>query len=188
MARTRNIDPDRILDAAGAVVMKHGAQALTLDMVAAAAGISKGGLTYTFPSKEALLSALLDRDVERFRARLEALPEERPVRPYPELRIMLEVFRTKASSAAKRKVGPILAASMHAPGSLKSTRSYLKWMLQKFSPETESGRRARLVFFAAQGLFLLQGFKLLPFTETIRRSVVADFERFLANDPAAEQD
>lgn len=184
MARTRNIEPDRILDAAGEVVMKHGAQALTLDMVAAEAGISKGGLTYTFPSKEALLSALLDRDVDRFRRRLEAPPQAMAGLSYPELRMLLEVFAANGK-AAERKVGPILAASMHAPGTLKSTRSYLKWMLKKFSPETESGRRARLVFFAAQGLFLLHGFKLLPLTEPMRRSLVADFTGFLPDTPPA---
>ena len=40
----------RLLDAAVAVVRRDGAQALTLDAVAAEAGVSKGGLLYHFRS------------------------------------------------------------------------------------------------------------------------------------------
>ena len=38
----------RLLDAATAVVRRDGARALTLDAVAAEAGVSKGGLLYHF--------------------------------------------------------------------------------------------------------------------------------------------
>jgi AcrR family transcriptional regulator len=149
-------------------------------MVAAEAGISKGGLTYTYPTKEDLLSALLDRDVAHFRDKLQALPAEARNRPYPELRMFLEVCRG-SGKAAERKVGPILSALIHAPGSLKISRSYLRWMLSKFSPDSDSGRRARVVFFATQGLFLLQGFRLLRLTEPVRRALVDDFVRFLSD-------
>ena len=159
--------------------MKRGAKALTLDLVAAEAGISKGGLTYTFPSKEALLSALLDRDVQRFRTRLEDMPSSQHSEPYPELQSFITACRDGGKSA-ERKVGPILSALMNAPGSLKSTRAFLKWMLAKFSVDTDSGRRARIVFFATQGLYLLQGFKLLAPPEVERSALLDDFVRFLS--------
>ena len=44
---------DRILEAAERVVAEVGAARLTLDVVAQAAGVSKGGLLYHFPSKRA---------------------------------------------------------------------------------------------------------------------------------------
>jgi hypothetical protein len=56
-------------------------------------------------------------------------------------------------------------------------------MLSKFSPDTEQGRRARLVFYATQGLFLLQGFGLLTLTGAKRKLIVDDFVSFLA-EPA----
>jgi AcrR family transcriptional regulator len=182
MARRKNIDPDRILDAAHRVMLDRGAQTLTLDMVAAEAGISKGGLTYTFATKEALLSALLDRDVARFHAKLSPQPKAGNSQPYPELRRLLDVCRNSPSQPEK-KVGVILAAVLHAPGSLKTTRAFLKWMLSKFSSKTEHGRRARLVFYATAGLFLLQGFGLLRLAATRRRLIVEDFVSFLT-EPA----
>ena len=51
----------RLLDAASAVIRRDGAQALTLDAVAAEAGVSKGGLLYHFKSKRELLDALVRR-------------------------------------------------------------------------------------------------------------------------------
>lgn len=51
---------DLILYAAGQVVLNSGAAQLTLDAVAEEAGVSKGGLLYHFPSKDALIEELLD--------------------------------------------------------------------------------------------------------------------------------
>lgn len=48
-----------ILAAARLVISLHGVPKLTLEAVAAQAGISKGGLLYHFPTKEAMLQGLL---------------------------------------------------------------------------------------------------------------------------------
>lgn len=50
----------RIMDAAAHVVVQRGMTALTLDSVAASAGVSKGGLLHHFRSKNALLRALVE--------------------------------------------------------------------------------------------------------------------------------
>src|SRR5215467_5089269 len=63
---------DRILDAAERVVGDVGAARLTLDVVAQAAGVSKGGLLYHFPSKESLLVALSQRYVQSMEQCIEA--------------------------------------------------------------------------------------------------------------------
>jgi AcrR family transcriptional regulator len=51
----------KLLDAAVAVVRRDGAQSLTLDAVAAQAGVSKGGLLYHFKSKRQLLDGMVER-------------------------------------------------------------------------------------------------------------------------------
>jgi AcrR family transcriptional regulator len=52
---------DRLLDAAEQVVARDGVGNLTLDVVAREAGVSKGGLLYHFPSKAALVTAIVER-------------------------------------------------------------------------------------------------------------------------------
>lgn len=66
---------DAVLDAYEALLIEVGERAATLDAVAKRAGVSKGGLLYHFPSKESLISALLERldrlaqeDVEQMKA------------------------------------------------------------------------------------------------------------------------
>ncbi|MDD5370686.1 MAG: TetR/AcrR family transcriptional regulator [Anaerolineaceae bacterium] len=50
-----------ILNAASRVILEKGAEALTLDAVAQAAGISKGGLLYHYPSKKKLIEGMVSR-------------------------------------------------------------------------------------------------------------------------------
>ncbi|WP_432493451.1 TetR/AcrR family transcriptional regulator [Kineococcus gypseus] len=55
---------EKLLDAFSELLVTAGVRAATLDAVAAAAGVSKGGLLYHFGTKDALVEGLL----ERFRA------------------------------------------------------------------------------------------------------------------------
>jgi AcrR family transcriptional regulator len=62
----------RILDAAEEVVLRDGVARLTLEAAAAEAGLSKGGILYHFPTRDALVAGMVttiieefDRDIER---------------------------------------------------------------------------------------------------------------------------
>jgi len=60
--------PGKLLDAAEAVVVRQGISNLTLDAVAAEAGMSKGGLLHHFRTKDRLVEALVVRSAENWRA------------------------------------------------------------------------------------------------------------------------
>jgi AcrR family transcriptional regulator len=62
------VKKDALLDAAEALLSEQGTQALTLTAVADRAGVSKGGLLYHFPTKEALVKGLVSRVIEEFDA------------------------------------------------------------------------------------------------------------------------
>lgn len=69
---------ERILDTYEGLLISDGERAATLDAVAARAGVSKGGLLYHFPSREALSSGLVARArgfAAEYLADLEAAPE-----------------------------------------------------------------------------------------------------------------
>ena len=57
-----------ILIAADRIVQEHGVEHLTLELTAHEAGISKGGLLYHFPNKEALIRGMIQDYLERFTA------------------------------------------------------------------------------------------------------------------------
>ncbi|MDQ0635357.1 AcrR family transcriptional regulator [Arthrobacter pascens] len=60
MAR-KPVAREAVLDAFESLLIEVGERAATLDAVAKRAGVSKGGLLYHFPNKEALIEVLLDR-------------------------------------------------------------------------------------------------------------------------------
>ena len=60
MAR-KPVARDAVLDAFEELLIDVGERAATLDAVAKRAGVSKGGLLYHFPNKEALITAMLER-------------------------------------------------------------------------------------------------------------------------------
>src|SRR5215813_897027 len=62
------MDRDKMLDAAEAVIARQGIANVTLEAVAAEAGMSKGGLLHHFPTKDDLLEALVTRCAENWRA------------------------------------------------------------------------------------------------------------------------
>jgi AcrR family transcriptional regulator len=61
---------DGILQAAAEVVLEQGIANFTLDKVASRVGVSKSGLLHYFPSKDMLLSALVQRVVSEWRHEL----------------------------------------------------------------------------------------------------------------------
>lgn len=70
MARSSDDTRRALLDAAYRVIKENGAAHLTLDAIAQVANVSKGGLLYHFPSKHALLSALVEDELERLTTQL----------------------------------------------------------------------------------------------------------------------
>ncbi|MBB6096741.1 AcrR family transcriptional regulator [Deinobacterium chartae] len=81
MVRTRNSEHTRaaLLAAAAQILLEHGS-ALSLEAVAKAAGVSKGGLLHHFPSREALLTELALSVATHFHRRLETALEEEVAR------------------------------------------------------------------------------------------------------------
>lgn len=112
---------ERILAALRAVLARGGASAVTLESVAAEAGISKGGLLYHFKNKEALYAGLLDFGAAEVAASMDArLANASPARAYLEYSLPeseLEAAYTSALIAAVRAddtVGPGAAARLVA--------------------------------------------------------------------------
>lgn len=68
---TRNLERTRkaILSAATSAVLSHGTS-VSLESIAASAGVSKGGVIHHFPTKETLLADVVRESLAAFRARV----------------------------------------------------------------------------------------------------------------------
>lgn len=87
MGRQRSINRDKVLDAAEEIVANQGAAGLTIDSVAKAMGISKGGVQYCFGSKDALIDAMFERWGKAYDTLFDAIAGRTPRRSPPCRRI-----------------------------------------------------------------------------------------------------
>ncbi len=162
-----------ILDAAEDVVIEIGARHLTLDAVAARAGVSKGGLMYHFPNKEALLNGMLDRRFARSdesRQRMRALLPEGP-----RSGIIAYVLSSLEQDDKARKLGSaLLAAAAHDPQLLSPHCSKYRRLLEEFDREGLGFKRTAVIMLAVDGLRLLEVLSLTPFTAEERNEIVGE--------------
>jgi AcrR family transcriptional regulator len=159
-----------ILDAAEKLVTKEGAGRLTLDSVAARAGISKGGLLYHFRSKEALLRAMVDRLCQSFDARIS---EEAGKNSGPGYALHAYVAAALDRTANGSVASGLLAAIPNDLKLLDPMREHMhRWLIQ-LRPESESFADRAILWLATEGLWLLELLDLSPLNQTQRRAIAA---------------
>jgi AcrR family transcriptional regulator len=82
---------ERVLDAAQQVLVTHGYANFTMRLVAQFAGISPGNLTYHFPTKNALLRALISRLIEGYSRQIDGILSTPEVPIEQEIEILVNV-------------------------------------------------------------------------------------------------
>ena len=138
---------ERILRAADAIATESGAGTVSLDAVAARAGISKGGLLYHFPTKGALLQALVQDYLEKTEAMLEDV--DNPARPNGLILKLMEHFLTEWRQAPPS--GGLLAALSEDPTILAPVAAFDARILARLRANATDPLLAELVFYAMQG-------------------------------------
>jgi AcrR family transcriptional regulator len=158
----------RLLDAAAAVVRRDGAKALTLDAVAAEAGVSKGGLLYHFKTKRDLLDAMLDGWVEEFGTEIAAAEEGRGfAHGYVKASDM-----THWAAAERAIEFGFLAALVDEPATLERVRArYAAWQNQ-LAGQAADPVDATVARLAADGLWLNDLLGLAPPAGELRERVM----------------
>ena len=177
---------EHLLDAAEAVVVEQGGARLTLDAVAEQAGVSKGGLLYHFPTKEALLQAMIARHIERVERRRAAALEEIEPGPEAALRADLQTALTR-NEADMRVSAALLAVVANDPKLLAPAVAFHRKRFARYQDgaSVEHFARRAMVSLAADGLFFLELFQLAPFTQAERCAISTALLR-MADDIAAE--
>jgi len=159
----------RLLDAAASVVRRDGAKALTLDAVAAEAGVSKGGLLYHFKTKRDLLDAMLEGWVEEFGTEIAAAEEGKGfAHGYVKASDM-----TGWAAAARATEFGLLAAMVDEPAMLEGVRArYAAWQ-DRLVAEAGDPVDATVARLAADGLWLNDLLGLAPPAGELREQVMA---------------
>jgi AcrR family transcriptional regulator len=151
----------KLLDAAAAVSRRDGPQALTLEAVAAEAGVSKGGLLYHFKSKRELLDGLVVRWLDEFQDDIDAAGDG------------FVAGYVRASDGAKAEESGLLAALVADPAVLGVVRDrYATWQ-DRVATEGGDPVEATVARLAADGLWLADLLGMAPPHGELRERVLA---------------
>ena len=173
MGRKQTIDRSALLDAAERVVLRDGAGQLTMDAVAAEAGVSKGGVLYAFPSKDALIDALFTRVFAAMDEIGNAFLAHAGDTPENQVRAHVLGSRGAGELITERALA-LIANFMRSPEYRKGAQDYYSQVIGKLDVTTPAGRKARLALLAVEGAATLRGFDLYPISESDWQDIHAD--------------
>ena len=183
MGRTRVIDPDKLLDAAEAVVARDGPSKLTLESVAAEAGVSKASVVYDHKTKQALIEALVRRALARdndFNAAAAERLGDTDAR----------VVRGRIAAAAdplppaQRAVALSLCAALAQDAGLRECmQANQAAVIEAVQRDAAQPRSALIAYLALEGLKLLESLDFHTFPTAQRDRLLREIEALV--DPPA---
>ena len=202
--------PEALLDAAIRVVSRDGLGALTLDAVAKEAGVSKGGLTHHYATKDALVTAMLEHFAQRLLRELDRFAADDPELKGRRIRAMMKVGfpelrddaqtngragRTKgtatkrvgtgASSEVQQFFLAAITASVVNPDLLKPLRHHAGEMRERMMGQSPDGLWQVVTWLALDGLMLWQMLGLLPKNDPLQSRMLRLLYTLSSEPPAA---
>lgn len=154
--RNRKKQPDvvrqALLDCATKLALEHGLAAVSLQAVASAAGVTKGGLFHHFPNKQALIEAVFDGMMENLDREIdEELERDKGGHGTFTRAYVRTLFSDRALNNS-----PWSAQTMTVLADPYSKSLWHRWMNDRLvrHAETDAGMRLEIVRLAADGAWL----------------------------------
>ncbi|MBD9373296.1 TetR/AcrR family transcriptional regulator [Rhizobium sp. ARZ01] len=142
-----------LLEVAAGLCLEKGTAGITLDAVAVAAGVSKGGLLHHFPSKAALLDGLLDDLMDRLDAAIHQAVIDDPEPRGRYTRAYLKVCFVTGGMAEEGRWKAMTIALLGEPQLRARWRRWVEERSELYAG-TDSSVECELVRFAVDGLWL----------------------------------
>lgn len=122
---------NRILDAFQELLDKKNIQTISVSEIAQTAGIGKGSIYYYFPSKDAILEALVERNYEKPLKTAKQLATQTEISPFTRMAMIFQACRNSREEFQKKDSGG-KAESAQAETFLH--HQYLKHLISELKP------------------------------------------------------
>ena len=183
MKRSGTSWQDTLLDAAEVVVARQGFANLTLDAVAAEAGMSKGGLLHHFRTKDRLIEALVTRAAENWRMCWMGSYEKAPEGPGRMTRGLLNHCLSETHSwteQLRRSSAAVFAALAQNPSLIEPMRAAYSELHQRIADDGLPPGVGEAVVTAIDGLWLYWVLGLVPVDQDLMSRLRVALEEMLA--------
>jgi len=150
-AKGRGNSRARILKAADELARESGPGHISLEAVAERAGISKGGLLYNFPSKAALLKAMVAEHLKDAEKEFGEVREREGPGVEPMLRFLIGRIREADRCARKPPIGFLVAVAEN-PELLDPVRDFHAQLVRSLRAASSDLSGALVVYLALEGI------------------------------------
>ncbi len=180
MSRRKKIDRNELLDLAETIVRERGAAALTVAALARAAGITNGGVQYSFATKEHLLAAMYDRWSEDYDAQVAAMTGG-STDPATLLRAQIKAIQQEEHDQTSRdRSAVMMAVLLQSPEQMERYRRYCSARLDGLDFSRDDHRRLLLALMAVEGAFIMRGFGFMTFPDAAWKGLEREIDTMLA--------
>ncbi|EQB36742.1 TetR/AcrR family transcriptional regulator [Virgibacillus salexigens] len=162
---------EHILQSGTDFILENDFNSLTLDAVANHAGISKGGLLYHFPNKDALLKGLSDYIFKQFTILFNQYAAEDPIEKGKWTRALIKVSKWDLDNNAKLNVG-IMATSMLNPDISEGVSKGYQYMQNQVEQDKIDPVDASIIRLAIDGLYYSELLDMAPLNINLREQVI----------------
>ena len=122
---------DRILDALQELLENKNIQTISVSEIAQTAGIGKGSIYYYFPSKDAILEALVERNYEKPLKTAKNLAKQTDISPFTRMAMIFQACRNSSSEFKSQRNTALNGA--HESAFLH--QKYLTHIISELKPE-----------------------------------------------------
>jgi AcrR family transcriptional regulator len=159
-SKSRSATREILLRAASQVVIDKGVEALTLDAVAQQAGVSKGGLLYHFPNKDALMTGMVEQLIQDFEAVLQTEfdQDDAPGTPGQWVRAYIRAT-LRFSKQSLALIARLTSIAADSPNLLDAAKVYEQQWRQRVETSGLDPTKATIILLAADGLWFSEVFQ-----------------------------
>ncbi|WP_174614525.1 TetR/AcrR family transcriptional regulator [Virgibacillus ihumii] len=167
----KNDTRHKILEAASNIVQQDGILDLTLEAAAEQAGVSKGGLLYHFPSKDALIEGMVQHLMEGYAANMKKEADQDTAEKGRWTRAFIKETFLQSTPSKNMDAGLMAAAAIN-PDLLKPIQdAYEKWQ-DNIENDGLNPVNATVLRLAVDGLWFSEIFGLAPLEKRQRELVL----------------
>lgn len=170
---------EKLLQAAEELAWETGPGNLSLEAVAARAGVSKGGLLYHFPTKQNLMEALVESFIKQLDDDLTKRETVSGAAPNATAKAYLELF-VQEHRCNRPPPSGLLAAMAENPSYLDPIRAHQRILLDRMKASASDSTLAVLVFLVVQGIKSMDLLAMRTLDEAELGRVVKKLEEMLS--------
>jgi AcrR family transcriptional regulator len=175
-----------LLDAANQIVQERGVEHLTLDLTAEVAGISKGGLLYHFPHKEALIQGMIQYYLERFTADFNTAADEGGASAGRWTHAYLHTTYEDNQRNPRMSSGLLAAVATNPALLTPMQQTFAEWV-GLLEQDGLDATTAQIIRLAVDGLWMVELFGLAPPDPQMREKILQALDALIEKSKTPEE-